>query len=195
MMMLITLTIDSFRLVYPNRSPLAQRVHPSTKNTAMERIFVASIHWNNEAILRSHWNSAVLELTDTFGPDNIYVSILESGSWDDSKGALRDLDAELEKRGVKRKVVLEENASHKELMEHTPATGEEGWVWTSRQRKELRRIPYLANLRNRVMEEMVRLKEEEGIEFTKVLWLNDVIFTVSSALAMHNLHRFEMAIN
>jgi Cryptococcal mannosyltransferase 1 len=56
-----------------------------------QRIFIASTHWNNEAIIRSHWNTAILELVREIGVKNIYISIYESGSWDDTKGALREL--------------------------------------------------------------------------------------------------------
>lgn len=177
LMLAITLTMDAFRVIYPHSSELARRVHASPRRLTSERIYIASIHWNNEAILRSHWNSAVVNLTKALGTDNVFVSVLESGSWDNTKGALRDLDAQLDEVGVWRNIVLEDS-THKELIEQVPQPGEEGWVWTPRQRKELRRIPYLAKLRNRVMEEMLTLKEEDGISFNKVLWLNDVVFTV-----------------
>jgi hypothetical protein len=186
LILFITLTIDTFRIVYPHSSELAGRVHASSSRATSERIFIASIHWNNEAILRSHWNSALVNLTRTLGADNVFISILESGSWDNTKGALEELSAQLEEEGVWRSIMLE-GPTHKELIEQTPAPGAEGWVWTSRQRKELRRIPYLANLRNKVMDEMLQLKEEEGVTFNKVLWLNDVVFTVSFSFIFHSI--------
>ena len=67
-----------------------------------EKIYITSIHWNNEIILKSHWVNAVLNLALEIGPDNVFVSVHESGSWDDSKGALRVLDAELEAAGIRR---------------------------------------------------------------------------------------------
>ena len=43
-------------------------------------------------------------------------------------------------------------------------------------RLELRRIPYLARLRNLVMEPLFELRES-GVVFDKILFLNDVVFT------------------
>lgn len=70
------------------------------------RVFIAGIHWNNEIILRSHWNDAVVRLVDKLGHENTFVSIYESGSWDDSKGALRSLDSRLSESNVSRSIIL-----------------------------------------------------------------------------------------
>jgi hypothetical protein len=138
--------------------------------------------WNNEQLIRSHWRAAVLDLVRHFGADNVYISIIESGSWDNTKGALRDLDVELEKLGVERSIELVET-THKDEVERIPEPNEEGWIDTSRGRKELRRIPYLAKVRNGVMEKLQRLAERTDgrgkRSFDKILWLHDVIFTVS----------------
>lgn len=129
-------------------------------------------------MIRSHWGAAVLDLVTHFGADNVYISILESGSMDGSKLALKELDAQLEKLGVERSIELLDN-THEDEMQQTPGPG---WVSTSRGRKELRRIPYLAGIRNRVMEKLNILadRKDEKRTFDKILWLNDVIFTVST---------------
>jgi hypothetical protein len=114
-----------------------------------QKIFIASIHWNNEAVLRSHWIPAVLGLVEHFGKENVYVSVQESGSWDDSKGALRELDHSLEQAGVRRKIILDAT-THEDEIKKSPA--DSGWIQTSRSAKELRRIPYLSKLRNLVLE-------------------------------------------
>ena len=147
----------------------------SVKDRKPTRIFLASTHWNNEARLRGFWNKAVVALADHLGPENIYVSIYESGSWDNSKGALQELDAELEQMGIQRTIVLEE-ATHTDEISKTPAA--EGWIDTPRGKKELRRIPFLANLRNISLKPLAMLALN-GIKFDKVLFLNDVAFTVS----------------
>lgn len=146
---------------------------PPTPPRQFERIFIASAHWNNEAILRSHWNNAVIQLAKTCGPDNILVSTFESGSWDDSKGALRDLDLELDRLGVRRNLTLSE-ITHQDEISRPPS---EGWIDTPRGRKELRRIHYLARLRNQTLRPLEDLARN-GIVFDKVLFLNDVVFTV-----------------
>ncbi|GAB7352058.1 hypothetical protein MBLNU459_g2566t1 [Dothideomycetes sp. NU459] len=137
-----------------------------------ERIFVASTHWNNELILRSHWIPAVLDLTRHFGADNIFISVVESGSWDNSKDALRELDLELEKAAIQRKIVLNDTTHADEIS--SPAIGE-GWIKTPRGKIELRRIPYLSRMRNLSLQPLVELAEA-GMRFDKILFLNDVVF-------------------
>lgn len=140
-----------------------------------ERVYIASMHWNNAEVLKDYWNDAVIKLTETFGADNVFVSIYESGSWDDSKEALRMLDAELEKRNVPRRVEVSETTHYDEITKPEKERGE-GWIDTSRGR-ELRRIPYLAKLRNKTIQDLIELSKK-GITFDKVLFLNDVVFTV-----------------
>ncbi|KAG6263708.1 hypothetical protein E4U48_006555 [Claviceps purpurea] len=151
---------------------------PTALSRPHERIYIASMHFNNGEILRSHWNKAVLELTEVFGPKNVFVSVFESGSWDDSKDLVRELDQELGKRGVARRVEVSDKTHQDELDD--PIKGE-GWVNTARHKKELRRIPYLAKLRNRTIKDLLDL-HNEGVEFDKVLFLNDVVFTVQDVL-------------
>ena len=149
-----------------------QNLPAKPPNVHGQKIFIASIHWNNEPILRSNWNLAVLELVEYFGPENVHVSIYESGSWDDSKEALRVLDHDLERRGVPRTVKLNETTHADELKQ--PAT--DGWIQTPRGKQELRRIPYLSKLRNLALEPLNSLGDRT--KFDKVLFLNDVVFTV-----------------
>ncbi|KAL8907525.1 MAG: hypothetical protein Q9171_005817 [Xanthocarpia ochracea] len=153
---------------------------PYTDDIAKESIFIASIHWNNEAILRSHWNQAILQLVEYFGSKNVYVSILESGSWDDSKGALRLLDSQLGRQSIGRTIILDDT-THADEIARNP--GSNGWIDTATGKKELRRIPYLARLRNRSLEPLVQLSEK-GIKFDKILFLNDVVFDTQDIVTL-----------
>ncbi|TKA23915.1 hypothetical protein B0A50_06420 [Salinomyces thailandicus] len=153
-----------------------------------ERIFVASIHWTTERLLRSHWAPAIAQLARDLGPDNVFFSIYESGSFDDTKGVLELLKEDLDQAGVGHKVVLDET-THQDEVESAPA--ETGWIqmpmqkyyrqnwtdWFSLEKDTWvpRRIPYLARLRNLVMEPLYEL-QEAGQKFDRVLWLNDVVF-------------------
>lgn len=158
-----------------SRAPLVAETGVAAANGG-EKVFIASIHWNNEKILRSHWVSAVLELVQHLGKDNVFVSVQESGSWDDSKGALRELDQALEKAGVRRRIILDET-THADEIGKTPAETDSGWIQTPRGAKELRRVPYLARLRNLVLEPLEELAGA-GERFDRVLFINDVVFTV-----------------
>ena len=153
-----------------------QNLTVKAPNLRGHKVFIASIHWNNEPILRSNWSAAVLELVDYFGPENVYISIYESGSWDNSKEVLRVLESDLERKGVQRTVKLSETTHADELRQ--PPT--DGWIQTPRGKKELRRIPYLSKLRNLALEPLNSLGDR--IKFDKVLFLNDVVFTVRTFL-------------
>lgn len=155
-----------------------------------QKIFIASIHWTDEIMLRSHWAAALMELAKAIGPSNVFVSIYESGSFDNTKDMLQTLNADLELAGIPHKVVLDDT-THKDEAERPPA--DTGWIqmpstqsyrenWTGSFSLEKgtwvpRRIPYLARLRNLAMEPLYEL-QQEGEMFSKVLWLNDVVFNV-----------------
>lgn len=141
-----------------------------------ERIYIASMHWNDGPIVRNHWNPAVVHLAEVLGPKNIFVSVYESGSWDDTKAALTELDVKLEQMGVPRNITRS-NITHKDEM--AEVGNGEGWIATPRDRHEMRRIPFLARLRNRTLRDLEEL-HKAGIYFDKILFLNDVVFSVSS---------------
>ncbi|CAK1361229.1 hypothetical protein CB0940_03378 [Cercospora beticola] len=165
----------------------------ATKSPALggEKIFITSIHWTSENMLRYNWIPQVIELTKAIGRENVFLSIYESGSLDDSKGALRELDAQLEAAGISRRIVLE-NTTHLEEMEKRPpvgvkkegfiqtpetgpTTGIPGFDYTPSGKMELRRIPYLAKARNLALDPLFEL-HDKGLKFDKVLFLNDVVF-------------------
>lgn len=140
------------------------------------RIFIASIHWNDEEVLRSHWNNAILNLVRALGPDRVFLSIYESGSYDNTKHAIRELDADLEDLGVPRKVVLSD-VTHEDDIQVPDTEKGEGWIDNDEGERELRRIPYLARLRNQSLQPLEELARD-GVVFDSVLFLNDVVFTV-----------------
>ncbi|KAK2855668.1 hypothetical protein FQN49_004966, partial [Arthroderma sp. PD_2] len=137
-----------------------------------EKIYITGIHWNNEKILREAWIPALVELANAIGRDNVFVSLQESGSWDDSKGQLRHLDALLAENDIPRRIILDDT-THLDEISKPPTSN--GWIETSIGKTELRRIPYLAKLRNTVMEPLYE-KKKEGVVYDKILFLNDVVF-------------------
>ncbi|KAJ4253852.1 hypothetical protein NW762_010247 [Fusarium torreyae] len=138
-----------------------------------EKVFIAGIHWNNEKILRDVWVPVVIQLASQIGPNNVFVSVQESGSWDDSKGALRFLDEQLAVLGVPKKIILD-NTTHLDEISQAPGPG---WLATPTGQIEMRRIPYLAKLRNLVLQPLLDMKDRD-IHFDKILFLNDVAFNV-----------------
>lgn len=160
-------------------------LHDPVPQSNRQKIFISSTHWNNEAIIRSHWTSAVLDLVKSIGTENVYVSVYESGSWDDSKAALRILDAELDAIGAQRTIILDETTHADEIAK--PPT-QSGWIESPRGKVELRRIPYLSRLRNSSLRPLEAL-QESGTTFDKILFLNDVVFTVGSYMTPNYLER------
>jgi hypothetical protein len=151
------------------------------------KLFVAATHWNNGAILASHWNAAVLDLITTLGPENTYVSIAESGSWDDTKTLLLELDRALASLGALRTISLDERSHADDLAAGPPPplpNGETpGWIapHPGSAAKHLRRIPYLSRLRNLSLAPL-------NASFTHILFLNDVAFTTPDILTLLATH-------
>jgi hypothetical protein len=112
-----------------------------------EHIYIACLFWNNEKLIKEYWAAALLDLIQHSGKDNVYMG------WDDTEGALRELDLELDKLGVERTIEFLDE-THADKVNWALEKGEKGWIDTSRGKKELRRIPYLAVLRNRAMEKL-----------------------------------------
>ena len=166
------LTID-FNKLLGSGSPRHQNESVSIP-TPTPSVYIASIFWNSAYILHTSWNSAILDLADQLGAANIYISIYESGSWDESKQVLGQLQNVLITRGIPHRVILDET-SHEDDIARPPAA--EGWIRTPRGKTELRRIPYLSRLRNKTLEALAELAAN-GTTFDKVLFLNDIAFTV-----------------
>ena len=141
-----------------------------------------SIHRNSEYMLRLYWNSALLDLVKKLGTANVFVSIVESGSYEDTKGALTDLEMSLNDLEVDNRVSLGQTSEEQIDYLMTPPESESkpGWIFTGRGDTgwELRRIPHLAETRNKAMEPLAELMSA-GKKFDKILWINDVVFTVS----------------
>ena len=193
--LLLVLTViallDLFNLSANRQAAVKAPATSLIPSLASENFFLASIHWNNAAILSSNWTTSLLSLTERLGPKNVYVSILESGSWDESKAVLRELDGQLEKLGVRKTITLSDS-THKDEMEKPMGPG---WIDTPRGQRELRRIPYLSKLRNEVMQplENERTKKEGAKVYSRVIWLNDVVFTPTDVIELLNTREGDYA--
>ncbi|CAK7241159.1 MAG: hypothetical protein STHCBS139747_002618 [Sporothrix thermara] len=174
-------------------------------------VFIVSVHRNTEEILRSAWNENLLRLVDTLGHDRVYVSAVESGSQDNTKDALRELQAQLAARGVSHTIDLGTTV-WQQLDElnawpapDTPAAERPGWIWDGEEEHfALRRIPYLARVRNQAMAPLLTEAarsssssnnnnnnnddggqgQGQGRRFDRVLWINDVAFDTEDVLTL-----------
>lgn len=166
---------------------VADNAPPPPKNA--KRIYIAAQHWNTARILRSHWNAALYALVQDLGIENVFVSIYESGSYDETKDALRELDAALDGLQVQRSIMLSD-ISHADEITRQPT--EHGWIKTPTGETELRRIPFLASIRNRVFDPLPALTAQ-GEHFDTILFLNDVVFTSEDVLRLLDTNGGEYA--
>lgn len=183
LLMLIVSILDVLR-IHRNMAPDAEvDVHSGSVAQAPPlppgtRVYIAGMHWNSGVVLRAHWIGALLHLVETLGPSNVFVSICESGSWDDTKDLLKWLDHQLEIRGVPRRVHMDDE-THESVIADSVKSGQ--YIRGPDGEPVVRRIPYLAKMRNKTLKDLVELSEQ-GTKFDKVLFLNDVVFSVLSSL-------------
>jgi hypothetical protein len=173
----LLLVFDTLRALSIFSSQTAAAQYTPPPNT--KRIYIASQHWNTAHLLRDRWNDALLALVKELGQENVFVTIYESGSYDDTKGALKELDQALGELGVDRNITMSDVTHEDELAKQPTGHGwikiPEGQIGAGQD--ALRRIPFLATLRNYVLEPL-QLLSYQGQYFDSVLFLNDVLFSV-----------------
>lgn len=69
-----------------------------------DKIFIAAIFYNNELVI-PYWHNSLIKTIHYLGPDNVFVSIVESHSTDTSAELLQELDADLALMGVSRRIL------------------------------------------------------------------------------------------
>lgn len=140
-----------------------------------QSVYIASTQWNSGDLLQHHWIPSLLQVVSELKAANVsvYVSIYENGSWDATKSILRQLRQSLEDAGVENHVEIDDESHEKIITQHDPQSG---WLQTA-YGAEMRRIPYLARIRNKALDPLTRLSKS-GTKFDKLLYLNDVIFSV-----------------
>lgn len=125
--------------------------HPRKQGYAkQEKFFIAAMFYNNEYVI-PYWHDTLIKVIHYLGPDNVFVSVVESHSSDSSPQLLQALDADLELLGVPRRILTGDTTVPK------PA--------------DLRgnpRIEFLAATRNRALEPLT-----EGA-YDRVVFSNDI---------------------
>ncbi|KAJ7367719.1 cryptococcal mannosyltransferase 1-domain-containing protein [Mycena albidolilacea] len=121
--------------------------------------------YNNAAVL-PYWIKEVTKVIHYLGPDNVFVSIVESNSGDNSAELLEDFDRILKTMGVKRRVLTRDTSIERppsQLMQETAPP----------------RITFLAAVRNLVMEPLV---QHGG--YTRVVFSNDIFIEAESIVEL-----------
>lgn len=131
-----------------------------------EKIFISiSLYDRGGALAGGRWGDRLLDLIHILGPDNIFLSIYENDGDDAAAAALRRLE---ERVPCRSKVVFEGAPSLDAFPTVTMPDGTQ----------RVKRIAYLAEVRNRALEALPSASSAGGGDdlFDKVLFLNDALF-------------------
>ncbi|KAF7332993.1 hypothetical protein MVEN_02405600 [Mycena venus] len=141
---------------------LANRVPRREGYGTGEKIFIAAMFYNNAYVL-PYWITEVSKLINYLGPDNVFVSIVESYSSDNSPALLRAFETKLEAMGVPCRILTQDTSIHRPP---SMVTGPP-------------RIQFLADTRNLVLEP---LATRGG--YDRVLFSNDVFVEAESIVEL-----------
>ncbi|KAH9912354.1 cryptococcal mannosyltransferase 1-domain-containing protein [Epithele typhae] len=137
---------------HPKRSGYAPRA---------EKIFIAAAFHQNELVL-PYWTKTMLDTITWLGADNVFVSIVENYSNDKTPDLLRAFEAELDRRGVKNRILIQD-----ETVKRPPDMS-----WNPR-------IEFLAAIRNQALEPLLRTGG-----YDRVLFSNDIYIEPESVLEL-----------
>ncbi|GBF67249.1 hypothetical protein TMEN_9972 [Trichophyton mentagrophytes] len=164
------------------RERILGSTQPGRGNPEGQKVFIAS-NIVQEEMIRGPWGRSLLELVDILGEHNVFVSIYENDSGPGTGDALRELAAQLP---CNSSVVAGEHVPLEGLPTTTLPSGDE----------RVKRIAYLARVRNRVLEPLNSAYQPSGdhvaavdgfgfshanMQFDRVLFLNDVYFSAIEA--------------
>ncbi|KAF7298610.1 Glycosyltransferase family 69 protein [Mycena indigotica] len=82
----------------------AQAGHGSTGDT---RIFIAAMFHNNEAVI-PHWTKEILRVISYIGVNNVFVSVVESYSEDNSPALLRAFESDVILRKIPHRILIQD---------------------------------------------------------------------------------------
>ncbi|CAO1623631.1 unnamed protein product [Jaminaea pallidilutea] len=142
-------------------SPAPQWRQPGT-------VYIAANLYNSAEVLPEFSNS-LMDLTSMLGRDNVYVSIYESNSSDDTCKLLEGLRHRLDAAGINNSVRCDTTPGREQL-----------YILQ-------RRIEYLARVRNEALRGLDLFDQVSGSKrLSKVLWLNDIYFDPRDAIELLN---------
>ncbi|KAK4677148.1 hypothetical protein QC764_407830 [Podospora pseudoanserina] len=137
-------------------------------NLFNEQVFIATILYDKNGKLASGpFSDRLLRLIRILGPDNVFLSIYENDSGPKGKAALEELKSRVP---CKHAVTSDDHVS----LDNFPT------VLLPDGTPRVKRVAYLAELRNRALRPLDQRTKEDRIngvrKFDKVLFLNDIVF-------------------
>ena len=138
-------------------------------NIDNQKIFIAaSIYDKGGHLVKGEWGRRVIQLLNLLGNRNTFLSIYENDGGPDARDALETFKEEVE---CNKEFVFEEHLSLEYLPNVTLQDGS----------KRIKRIAYLAEVRNQALEP---LNDDPHVEYDKILFLNDIIFDPVDAVQL-----------
>ena len=119
--------------------------------------------YNNEKVI-PYWSDSIIKAIHYLGADNVFVSVLESGSDDQSPALLQRLDKRLDAMRVQRRILTHDKA----ITKPDNLNGND-------------RTEFLSALRNRVLEPLV-----ENGGYDKVIFSNDIFIEPETIIELLN---------
>ncbi|KAK7044368.1 cryptococcal mannosyltransferase 1-domain-containing protein [Favolaschia claudopus] len=144
------------RVEHANRN-----VRPEGYGTG-EKIYIAAMFYNNAGVL-PYWIQEITKLIHYLGPENVFVSIVESNSGDNTADLLEGFDKTLQTMQVKRRILTRDNTiTRPESMATAPP-----------------RIQFLAAVRNQVLEPLVK-----NGGYNRIIFSNDIFIEAESIVEL-----------
>ncbi|KAL1970122.1 hypothetical protein VTN77DRAFT_6527 [Rasamsonia byssochlamydoides] len=145
------------------RNAVRQSTAPGRGNPRDEKVFIAvSLYDKKGDLAGGQWGQTVLDLIDMLGPNNVFLSIYEN---DSGQAGERALDQLAKRVACNKSIVYEEHFNFTNFPTVTLPDGS----------KRIRRVEYLAEVRNRALRPLDE-HHPEIIRYDRLLFLNDVYF-------------------
>ena len=144
------------------RETRRQKVHQLQQSTKQQHKYFFAINLYNSFDVIPDIFSTLFRVASVLGYQNVFVSIYENGSTDQTKALLRIFDALT--RSVGMRVVIRTSHRTRGAFNH--------------------RIEYLAEVRNAALVPLHELRDQEGEFFDTIVFMNDVLPCVDDVLEL-----------
>jgi hypothetical protein len=156
------------------RALISESQEKGRGNPLKEQIFIScALYDKNGHLAGGSWGQTLLDFINILGPENVFLSIYENDSGDAGATALLELKSKVK-------------CDHEVVSElHVPADPFPTVVLPDGAKRH-KRIPYLADMRNRALRP---LDMDSNRKYDKVLILNDVFFNpIEAAQLLFSTH-------